>query len=109
MRCLTYSITDAYPVQDIAIAFSNSFMLEVTWQPPQLGPNLTTAFTLTCTPLLAGIPLPLPVSTESGEELGLSLSELYAGVEYNCSVVTVTAQGHSEPVSIIQATQEIGN
>ena len=102
------SITDAYPVQDVTIAFSNSSGLELTWRPPQQGHDLTTSFFLACTPLLAGIPPPLPASTGSGAELSLYLTGLYPGVEYNCSVVTVIGEGQSEPVSIIQATEEIG-
>ena len=92
----------------MVVAFSNSSWLEISWRPPQLGNNLTTAFTLTCTPLLAGIPQPRPLSTASGEELSLSLAGLYPGVAYNCSVVTVTSEGQSEPESIVQTTDEIG-
>ena len=103
-----YCITDAYPVEDVAVAFSSSSALELTWGPPKHGANLTIAFVLTCTPLLEGIPVPESVRTSSGGEMTLSLAELYPGVSYNCSVVTVTAEGQSQPVSKVQATEEIG-
>ena len=95
-------------MQDVAVASSSSSELELTWEPPLLGSNLTTAFVLTCSPLLEGIPQPDPVGTSSGEELSLSVTGLYPGVPYNCSVVTVTSEGQSQPASKVQATEEIG-
>ena len=83
--------------------------MEFSWQPPQLGHDFTTAFKLTCVPLLSGIPFPQPLSTNVGADVTTqSLTDLYSGVPYNCSVVTVTSQGESKPRSIVNTTVEIG-
>ena len=86
-----------------------SLSLEFSWQPPQLGHEFTTQFTVMCTPLLSGIPMPQPVSTSSGDEHTLPVMGLFPGVQYDCSVVTVTTQGESEPESIVLYTEETGN
>ena len=79
-----------------------------SWQPPVLGHNFTTGFKLTCVPLLNGILSPQPPSTSTVAEMTtLSLTGLHAGVPYNCSVVTVTTEGESEPRSVIHETEEI--
>ena len=83
--------------------------MEFSWQPPQLGHDSTTAFKLTCAPLLSGIPFPQPLSTNVGADVTTQLlTDLYSGVPYNCSVVTVTSQGESEPRSVVNTTVEIG-
>jgi hypothetical protein len=100
------TVVDAYPVEGVVVPSSSSSSLEFTWSPPLVGHNLTTGFTLRCSPLLEGIPEPRPLSTATGEELTLAITGLYPGVQYNCSVVTVTAAGESEPMSVVQTTEE---
>lgn len=103
------STADAYPVEDVvAINSKDTTGLEISWAPPSIGGDLTTDFTLTCTPLLVGIPVPDPMSTGSGEQLNISLTGLYPGVSYNCSVVAVTPEGRSTPETIVETTEETG-
>lgn len=59
--------------------------------------------------MLSGIPFPQPLSTSVEADVTTqSLTDLYSGVPYNCSVVTLTSQGESEPRSVVYKTEEIG-
>ena len=84
-------------------------MLEFSWQSPTMGHDFTTGFKLTCSPLLTGIPFPLQLSTTATAEItSFSVTELYPAVPYNCSIVTVSSQGESEPESVVHSTEEAG-
>ena len=77
------------------------------WTAPSIAAHLTTAYILTCLPLLAGIQTP-PSLTLDPTDSAATLGGLYSGVGYNCSITTISDEGPSEPESMILTTPEIG-
>ena len=100
------TITGGYPVEMFQVESSNT-SISFTWSPPPLGSQFTTGYQLTCTPLIEGIPS-LPPTRIGPEVVSASLTGLYSGVVYLCSIVTLTAEGLSEPRTAVSTTTEIG-
>ena len=67
--------------------------------------GVLTGYQLSCQPQLSGIPLPQPVNTVA---VMTTLSNLYPGVGYNCSIVARNSAGPSAPVNISGTTLETG-
>ena len=78
-----------------------------SWTAPSIAAHLTTAYSLTCLPLLAGIPSPQSLTVQPSVT-SATLGGLYSGVGYNCSITTISDEGPSEPESVILTTPEIG-
>ena len=95
-------------MEELTVLSSSNSSLTLSWEPPTQGHDLSTGFRLTCTPLLVGIPPPRSLNSTGGDFTNLTLSGLYSGVSYNCSVVTLTAEGESESRNIVQTTEETG-
>ena len=96
----------AFPVEDLE-GEAASTSLTISWDQPSRGAGLTTGYNLTCAPLLAGIPVPnslllAPTLTTT------TVTGLYVGASYNCSVFTITDQGSSLPVTLSISTIETG-
>ena len=77
------------------------------WTAPSIAAHLTTAYRLTCLPLLAGIPSPQSLTLQPSVT-SATLGGLYSGVGYNCNITTISDEGPSEPESVILTTPEIG-
>ena len=109
LTCCEFNLLlGAHPVEDFKnTAVSESF-LSFSWSQPSIAGNLTTGYNLTCVPLLTGIPLPqslqLPPTATSATVAGLR-----SGVTYNCSIFTITDQGHSQPLTLSNSTYETGS
>ena len=79
--------------------------LSFSWQRPEtLNGNLT-GYQLFCQPLLPGIPSPQILNTTA---VIATVSGLYPGVEYNCSIVARNSAGPSDPDYISNTTLETG-
>ena len=96
----------AFPVEDLK-GEAASTSLTISWDQPSRGAGLTTGYNLTCVPALAGIPVPnslllVPTLTTA------TVTGLYVGASYNCSVFTITDQGSSLPVILSISTTETG-
>ena len=76
-----------------------------SWQTPMTLNGVLTGYQLSCQPLLSSIPLPQPLNTTA---VMATLSSLYPGVGYNCSIVARNSAGPSDPVYIGGSTQEAG-
>ena len=101
--------TDAYPVNDFKGKEISTNSLSFHWSPPSIGANLTTAYKLTCVPLLAGIPvrqsLPLPLTLAPTATMA-TVTKLFPGVPYNCSITTHNKYGSSQPSALSLSTFE---
>ena len=84
---------------------ATSFMF--SWTAPSIASHLTTAYSLTCLSLLAGIPDPQSLTLDPADT-SASVGGLYSGVSYNCSITTISDEGPSEPESVILTTPETG-
>ena len=78
-----------------------------SWTAPSIAARLTTAYSLTCLPLLAGIPAPQSLTLQPSVT-SATVGGLYSGVGYNCSITTISGVGPSEPKSVNLTTPEIG-
>ena len=78
-----------------------------SWTAPSIAAHLTTAYSLTCLPLLAGIPAPSSLTLDPSDT-SATLGGLYPGVGYNCSITTISDEGPSEPKIVILTAPEIG-
>ena len=98
----------AHPVVDFKNTAVSESSLSFSWSQPSIAGNLTTGYNLTCVPLLTGIPLPqslqLPPTATS-----VAMAGLRSGVTYNCSIFTITDQGHSQTLTLSNSTSETGN
>ena len=97
----------AHPVVDFKNTAVSESSLSFSWSQPSIAGNLTTGYNLTCVPLLTGIPLPqslqlAPTATSA------TVAGLRSGVTYNCSIFTITDQGHSQPLTLSNSTSETG-
>ena len=99
--------TGAYPVEEFEGRMPSSTSLTFSWRPPTVGSSLTTGYRLTCSPLLEGIPTPEDLMLGPAATTA-SVTGLYSGVTYNCSIVTVSHEGSSLPRSVALATITIG-
>ena len=79
--------------------------LSFSWQTPMTLNGVLTGYQLSCQPLLSSIPLPQPLNTTA---VMVTLSNLYPGVGYNCSIVARNSAGPSDPVYISGTTLETG-
>ena len=100
-------LVGAHPVVDFKNTAVSESSLSFSWSQPSIAGNLTTGYNLTCVPLLTGIPLPqslqlAPTATSA------TLAGLRSGVTYNCSIFTITDQGHSQPLTLSNSTSETG-
>ena len=66
-----------------------------------------TGYQLSCQPLLSGIPFP-QFLTPGPTAVVDTVSGLYPGVGYNCSIVARNGAGPSDPVYISGTTLETG-
>ena len=78
------------------------------WTPPSIGASLTSGYKLSCIPLLQGIPFPHPLQPPPNATSAI-LTGLFSGVDYNCSLVTITAEGTSLPNTLSFHSPETGN
>ena len=97
----------AHPVVNFKNTAVSESSLSFSWSQPSIAGNLTTGYNLTCVPLLTGIPLPqslklAPTATSA------TVAGLRSGVTYNCSIFTITDQGHSQPLTLSNSTSETG-
>ena len=106
---LLYSLTDVYPVErfmgNVSVS-GTSFMF--TWRPLSIGVSITSGFNLTCLPQLTGIPAPQPLIL-SKTTTSATMTRLYSGVSYNCSIITLTTEGPSVPRNTTLTTPEKGS
>ena len=65
------------------------------WSPPSVTAYLT-GYSLTCTPLLEGIPTPVALMLEPAATTA-NMTGLYTGVTYSCKIITIGLLGSSEP------------
>ena len=79
--------------------------LSFSWQTPMTLNGVLTGYQLSCQSLLPGIPLPQPLNTTA---VMTTLSGLYPGVGYNCSIVARNSAGPSDRVYISGTTLETG-
>ena len=90
---------------DGSVSSGTSFTF--SWTAPSIAAHLTTAYSLTCIPLLAGIPSPQSLTIQPSVT-SATVGGLYSGVGYNCSITTISGVGPSEPESVVLTTPEIG-
>ena len=81
--------------------------LSFSWQTPITLNGVLTGYQLSCLPLLSGIPSPQPL-TPGPTAVVDTVSGLYPGVGYNCSLVATNPAGPSDPVYSNGTTQETG-
>ena len=81
--------------------------LSFSWQAPVTLNGVLTGYQLSCQPLLPGIPLP-QILNPGPTAVMVTLSGLYPGVGYNCSIVARNSAGPSDPVYISGSTLETG-
>ena len=97
----------SYPVERFEGIVSSETSFSFSWAHPTIGSHRTTSYTLMCLPLLSGITAPkaltLPPTVSSAVMTGL-----YPGVNYNCTIITITREGASHPPSLFLSTPEIG-
>ena len=79
--------------------------LSFSWQTPMTPNGVLTGYQLSCEPLLLGIPPPQTLITTA---VAGTVSGLYPGVGYNCSIVARNSAGPSDSVYISGTTQETG-
>ena len=97
----------AYPVEVFEVTMSSETSLTFSWSPPSVTAQLTTGYMLTCVPLLEGIST--PKSTVLGpRDTTAIVTGLDSGVTYNCSIVTVSREGSSQPRTLTPSTTESG-
>ena len=82
--------------------------LTFSWSQPSTGAHLTTGYNLTCVPLLIGIPFPQSLSLLAPNLISATLSGLFSGVPYNCSISTISDRGSSLPANLYITTNESG-
>ena len=108
LTCCEFNLLlGAHPVEDFKNTAVSESSLSFSWSQPSIAGNLTTGYNLTCVPLLTGIPLPqslqlAPTATSA------TVAALRSGVSYNCSIFTITDQGHSQPLTLSNSTSETG-
>ena len=108
LTCCEFNLLlGAHPVEDFKNTAVSESSLSFSWSQPSIAGNLTTGYNLTCVPLLTGIPLPqslqlAPTATSA------TVARLRSGVSYNCSIFTITDQGHSQPLTLSNLTSETG-
>ena len=81
--------------------------LSFSWQAPVTLNGVLSGYQLSCQPLLPGIPPPQTL-TPGHSAVVYTLSPLYPGVGYNCSIVARNNVGPSDPVYISGTTLETG-
>ena len=79
--------------------------LSFSWQRPVTLNRSLTGYQLFCKPLLPDIPSPQILNTTA---VAGTVSGLYPGVGYNCSIVARNSAGPSDPVYISRTTLETG-
>ena len=75
-----------------------------SWTAPSIAARLTTAYSLTYLPLLAGIPAPQSLTLQPSVT-SATVGGLYSGVGYNCSIATISGVGPSELKSVVLTTE----
>ena len=97
----------AYPVEVFEVTMSSETSLTFSWSPPSVAAQLTTGYMLTCMPLLKGIST--PKSTMLGpRDTTATVTGLDSGVTYNCSIITISHEGSSQPRTLTPSTTESG-
>ena len=81
--------------------------LSFSWQAPETLNGVLTGYQLSCEPLLPGIPSPQPLTLGPTAVVD-TVSSLYPGVGYYCSIVARNSAGPSDPVYINGTTLETG-
>ena len=82
--------------------------LTFCWSQPSTGAHLITGYNLTCAPLLTGIPFPQSRPQLEPILTSATLSGLFSGVPYNCSISTISDRGSSLPASLYITTNDSG-
>ena len=103
--CILFSFLAPTPPQMFRITSVMATNLSFSWQTPVTLNGVLSGYLLTCQPLLSGIPLPQTLNTAAVMD---TLSGLYPGVGYNCSIVARNSAGPSVPVYISDTTLETG-
>ncbi|CAI8037263.1 Fibronectin, partial [Geodia barretti] len=98
----------AYPVKNFEVISVSETSLTFSWSQPSTGAHLTTGYNLTCVPLLTGIPSPQSLPLLAPTLTSATLSGLFSGVPYNCSISTISDRGSSLPASLCITTNESG-
>ena len=81
--------------------------LSFSWQAPVTLNGILTGYQLSCQPLLPGIPSSQTL-TPGPTAVVDTVSGLYPGVRYNCSIVAMNNAGSSDPVYNSGTTPETG-
>ena len=81
--------------------------LSFSWQIPETLNGVLVGYQLSCQPLLPGIPSS-QFLTPGPTAVVETVSGLYPGVRYNCSIVVRNFDGPSDPVYINGTTLETG-
>ena len=106
--CESNSLLGAHPVEDFKNTAVSESSFSFSWSQPSIAGNLTTGYNLTCVPLLTGIPLPQSLQLLAPTATSATVAGLRSGVTYNCSIFTITDQGHSQPLTLSNSTYETG-
>ena len=104
--CACLSVA-AYPVEEFEVTMSSGTSLTFSWNPPSVAAQLTTGYRLTCAPLLEGISAPNTLRL-GPRNVRAAVAGLNPGVTYNCSIVTVSHEGSSQPQTLTTSTTESG-
>ena len=108
LTCCEFNLLlGAHPVEDFKNTAVSESSLSFSWRQPSIAGNLTTGYSLTCVPLLTGIPLPQSLQL-APTATSVTVAGLRSGVSYNCSIFTITDQGHSQPLTLSNSTSETG-
>ena len=97
----------AYPVEEFEVRMSSGTSLIFSWSPPSVAAQLTTGYMLTCAPLLEGISTPNSTMLGPRDTMAV-VTGLNPGVTYNCSIVTISHVGSSQPRTLTPTTTENG-
>ena len=108
LTCCEFNSLGAHPVEDFKNTAVSESSLSFSWSQPSSAGNLTTGYSLTCVPLLTGIPLPQSLQLLAPTATSATVAALRSGVTYNCSIFTITDQGHSQPLTLSNSTSETG-
>ena len=107
MHMFILSFSAPTPPRMFQITLVMTTSLSFSWQAPvTLNGNLT-GYQLSCLPLLPGIPSPQPFTLGPATVVD-TVSGLYPGVGYNCSLVATNPAGPSDRVYSNGTTQETG-
>ena len=95
------------PVERFMLTASSNTSVTFSWRAPTVAAALTSGYSLTCTPLLEGIPPPETLALQANVTVA-TVTGLHPGVTYKCSITTSGLAGPSQPVTMNHTTSEIG-